>query len=262
MYQQKESFNLEHKRCSWIMKFHSQGMVKVYHAYKGSGAAVLGEGVQCQREVWNWVNASLTCKEQRGVACKINCCIQKIKKMQKFFVLRQYQYGIFVKFRTCKISRLWCYTACILPQSQSHYLRYKILKHVFLTWAPFSPCIPGKPSIPGEPGGPVGPCKQWAQMEGMKLLLHYGTVSQILLTHHISWRSSSPWRTDWSSWTRWTRGTLWRWEGHGKSCWQCQTLFHLIGCFPLTVGPKSPVIPVLPFSPLGPGWPYVEKYIA
>lgn len=151
--------------------------------------------------------------------------------MQKFFVLKQYQYGIFVKFRTWKISRLWCYTACILPQSQSHCLRSKILKYVFLTWAPFSPCIPGKPSIPGEPGGPVGPCTQWAQMEGMKLLLHCGSVSQILLTHHISWRSSSPWRTHWSSWTRWTRGTLRRREGHEKSCWQCQTLFHLIGFF-------------------------------
>jgi len=65
----------------------------------------------------------------------------------------------FRKISHLQISRLWCYTASIPPPFQSHYLRSKILKHVFLTRAPFSPCIPGKPSIPGEPGGPVGPCK-------------------------------------------------------------------------------------------------------
>lgn len=189
------------------MKFHSQGMVKVYHAYKGSRAAVLGKGIQCQREVCNWVNASL----------KINCCIQKIKNAE-IFCSNAISIWDFREISHLQISRLWCYTASIPPPFQSHYLRSKILKHVFLTRAPFSPCIPGKPSIPGEPGGPVGPCKQWAQMEGMKLLLHCGTGSQILLTHHISWRSSSPWRTHWSSWTRWTRGTLWRREGHEKSC--------------------------------------------
>jgi len=180
--------------------------VKVYHAYKGSRTAVLGKGIQCQREVCNWVNASL----------KINCCIQKIK-MQKFFVLKQYQYGIFVKFRTCKfpacsaillvyhlhfnltILGLKFWSMCSLPEllsllasqanhpfresqgdqwdpaSNGHkwkawncYCIVELLhKFCWLTIFPGGPALPGGPTGPVGPVGPGGPCGDGKAMKSL-----------------------------------------------------------------------------------------------